>query len=348
MNLVNNSLNFQKKFLNQFICIIQLDSTQNISTVVELPLSQLNDNLIIDWGDSTYQKVNRFVTNSLPIQHTYSTFSDYTIKITGSFTFEQLNKQYKNFIITKIINWGEFQFEKPFVFRNCNNLTISAIDTPKILTKSLQSTFQNCESLTSLDVSKWNVQGVENFDAMFSYCYGITNLNISNWNMSNATSIRHTFNSCLNLSYLNVTYWNVSNLVSALGSFRNAEKINNLDVSNWNTISLQNISGMFAFTNISNLDIRNWNVTSLINANFFLWRSFGLSQSYFQQVLVNWNLQNVNNDVNISFGTSVYLESTRFGNLTTYANAHSELINHHNWTIINGFPITDESIELPQ
>ena len=53
--------------------------------------------------------------------------------------------------------------------------------------------FNECSSLTSLDLSSFNTSNVTSMYGMFLYCSSLTSLNISNWNMSNVTTVDDMF-----------------------------------------------------------------------------------------------------------------------------------------------------------
>jgi surface protein len=69
--------------------------------------------------------------------------------------------------------------------------------------------FQQCTSLTTLDVSNWNVGAVTNMYAMFYNCTALTTLNVSNWNVGAVTNMQQMFQQCTSLATLNVSNWNV-------------------------------------------------------------------------------------------------------------------------------------------
>ena len=64
------------------------------------------------------------------------------------------------------------------------------------------SFFSMSSSLTSLDLSGWNMSNVTNMRNMFRDCSSLTSLDISGWNTENFTDInkyQFMFRSCTNL-----------------------------------------------------------------------------------------------------------------------------------------------------
>ena len=56
--------------------------------------------------------------------------------------------------------------------------------------------FNDCSSLTSIDVSGFNTAKVENMSQMFNGCSGITSLDLSGWDTGNVEYMYAMFNGC--------------------------------------------------------------------------------------------------------------------------------------------------------
>ena len=54
--------------------------------------------------------------------------------------------------------------------------------------------FSNCSSLTSLNLSNFNTNNVNDMRWMFSGCSSLTSLNLSNFNTDNVKNINEIFN----------------------------------------------------------------------------------------------------------------------------------------------------------
>ena len=88
-------------------------------------------------------------------------------------------------------------------FYNCNSLTyldVSKWDTSKVTNMFFM--FTNCNKLTSLDVSKWDTSKVTNMFFMFFGCSSLTKLDLSKWDVSNVTNIGNIFDYCSSLTTL--------------------------------------------------------------------------------------------------------------------------------------------------
>ena len=80
---------------------------------------------------------------------------------------------------------------------------------------NMNGMFWDCHSLTSLDLSKWNVsklqtQKIFDYLGMFYGCSGLTTLNLSGWDVSNVNDMAYMFYDCHNLVTLNLSEWDLS------------------------------------------------------------------------------------------------------------------------------------------
>ena len=81
-------------------------------------------------------------------------------------------------------------------------ITHFGIDTRRVT--NMQNMFNNCGSLTSLDVSNFNTQNVTNMQYMFNNCGSLTSLDVSNFNTQNVTNMQYMFNNCNSLTSINL------------------------------------------------------------------------------------------------------------------------------------------------
>ena len=73
----------------------------------------------------------------------------------------------------------------------------------KILLKDISGMFCDCSSLTSLDLSNFKTNNVQNMSNMFSGCSSLTSLNLSNFNTNNVQNMYGMFSHCSSLTSLN-------------------------------------------------------------------------------------------------------------------------------------------------
>ena len=80
------------------------------------------------------------------------------------------------------------------MFNECSSLTslnLSNFNTNNV--KDMSYMFNKCSSLTSLDLSNFNTNNVENMKCMFRECTSLTSLNLSNFNTSNVNDMNQMF-----------------------------------------------------------------------------------------------------------------------------------------------------------
>lgn len=143
------------------------------------------------------------------------------------------------------------------MFEDCSSLTsldLSTFDTSKVT--MMNAMFGDCNALTSLDVSTFDTSSTLDISYMFSECYALKTLDISSFNTSNTEIIRCMFRNCSALKTLDVSKLNTSSATHMEGLFENCHALTTLDVSKFNTSNASNMEAMFANCNaITSLDL---------------------------------------------------------------------------------------------
>ena len=115
-----------------------------------------------------------------------------------------------------------------FWFFQCKSLNIieniGRIDTR--YTINMASMFENCEGLTSLDVSNFNTSSVTDMNSMFCYCISLKSLDVSNFNTSSVTDMNSMFYKCQSLTSLDVSKFDTSNVTNMRAMFMRLYKFN--------------------------------------------------------------------------------------------------------------------------
>ena len=103
-----------------------------------------------------------------------------------------------------------------FWFNRCSNLaTIDGIANLKTNNVTdMCAMFENCSSLTSLDLSHFNTANVTNVSWMFRGCTGLTNLDLSSFNTANVTDMSWMFADCSDLTSIDLSSFNTSNVTN--------------------------------------------------------------------------------------------------------------------------------------
>lgn len=253
-------------------------------------------NYDIDWGDGS--PIETGVTAATK-PHIYATAGLYEIKITGSIYLRNTSTTDSQ-RYTEFKQWGTATTITGIreTFYNCSNMTYTATDAPNFnftVTSAYRGPyrlFNNCDSITSLDLSNWDTSQFEGVttQGVFQNSGAITYINITGWDVSNLTSATNWFagignsgpgctiiapnldwSSCTSLSQ---HFYN-SNIVSV--------SINNWTLNPAGTNLQQifrNIGNAVAATGGLDIDISGWTNTGSMNAssgNLFMLSARGIS-----------------------------------------------------------------------
>ena len=101
-----------------------------------------------------------------------------------------------------------------YMFNNCQSLTtldLHNFDTSKVTTMSYM--FDSYSDLTNLDLSSFDTSNVTNMEGMFHDCSDLTTLDLHNFDTSNVTRMSRMFYDCSNLT-LDCSHWNADKVIS--------------------------------------------------------------------------------------------------------------------------------------
>lgn len=161
-----------------------------------------------------------------------------------------------------------------YMFYNCNKLTtidVSNFDMSKVTTT--EEMFYFCEALRSLDVSNWNTSNITNMSGTFNSCIALETLDVSNWNTSKVKNMEYLFFYCSILTTLDVSNWNTANVENMNGIFNGCQNVTSLDVSKWNTAKVTDMSSMFdECYKLTSIDVSKWNTASVTSMCFMFYQ----------------------------------------------------------------------------
>ena len=164
-----------------------------------------------------------------------------------------INKNLGNGTIKHIVFDKSFSTYTPTslfcFFKNLTKLeTITGLEylnTAKVTDMSYM--FDNCSSLTSLDVTHFNTANVTNMSSMFSSCSSLTSLDVTHFNTAKVTDMSYMFCRCLSLTSLDVTYFNTAKVTDMSYMFSSCFSLTSLYLTNFNTEKVTNMSDMFSY-----------------------------------------------------------------------------------------------------
>ena len=112
-------------------------------------------------------------------------------------------------------------------------------------TWNMNSMFDNCSSLKSIDLSGFNTANVKYMHHMFCNCSSLTSLDVSNFNTSNVTDMIEMF-SGLSVTSLDLSSFNTKNVVEMFGMFSVCSNLYTIYVSDgWVISPVASATNMF-------------------------------------------------------------------------------------------------------
>lgn len=251
---------------------------ENITDIVfenEIAPHETHEDLIFDVSDKKDGSVMAYLVENADDTTKYTLYieSESGIKANANsaglfYNFTSLKSidNLKYFDTSNVINMGS-------MFQNCRSLTsldLSDFDTSNVTV--MTAMFYDCISLTSLDMNNFTTDKVTNMSAMLGNCKALTKVDISYFNTEKVVNMSGMFQNCNNLEILNINSFDTSNVTNMSVMFEECNKLTKLDLSNFNTSKVTNMSGMFhncmslVYLNIKNFDTSN--VTTM-NSMFY-------------------------------------------------------------------------------
>lgn len=151
---------------------------------------------------------------------------------------------------------------------------------------NMNQMFWKCASLTSLDLSGWDVSKVTNMSAMFHTCSKLEEIDLTGWDVSSVTSMHQMFKGCAALKGLDLTGWDFSKVTSMGQMFQECRSLTEFDMSAWDVSKVTIMSNMFSgCTSLTKLDMSTWNVSKLKKVERMFYKCSALETIYAE----DWN-----------------------------------------------------------
>ena len=134
---------------------------------------------------------------------------------------------------------------------------------------SLKDFFKNCTALETIsNIENLNTANVTNMTSMFDNCQNLSSLNLSKFNTENVTNMSYMFDNCQNLSSLDLSKFNTANVTDMSWMFSDCQ-LSSLDLSNFNTEKVREMYNMFSFCQkLSSLNLTNFNTEKVTNMGY--------------------------------------------------------------------------------
>ena len=88
---------------------------------------------------------------------------------------------------------SDYIYDMSYSFYNCSNMSDLRINFENSLTINMRGIFQNCHSLTSLNLSRFSTKYVEIMWDMFKGCNNLETLDLSKFDTSKVTDMESMF-----------------------------------------------------------------------------------------------------------------------------------------------------------
>ena len=155
------------------------------------------------------------------------------------------------------------------IFNECSSLTsidVSHFDTKNVTDMSWM--FSGCSSLTSIDVSHFDTKNVTDMYSLFSTCKQLRTLvGLENFNTSKVTDMSGMFSECLLLTSIDVSHFDTKNVTTMYAMFNTCKKLRTIvGLENLNTSKVTDMTGMFNnCSSLTSIDVSHFDMSKVTN-----------------------------------------------------------------------------------
>ena len=212
----------------------------------------------VNWGDGEAD-----MNQTGAVDHFYAQPGDYAVRISGNFPRIYINNDSQiNEAILSVDQWGDQVWSSmENAFYGASNLTISATDTPTLMTMSSMAGMFRGATAFNGDISDWDVSNVTDMSGMFRDASAFDQ-NISGWDVSNVTDMASMF-------------WGASAF--------------NQDIGDWGVSGVTNMASMFRDATAFNQGIGGWDVSSVTNMASTFSGAVEISMANYDALLIGWS-----------------------------------------------------------
>ncbi len=168
-------------------------------------------------------------------------------------------------IVSVNIKQGVSALTTASMFDNCTSLTevdLSKLNTSNVTNMSRM--FRGCKSLAALNLSTINTSKVQNMSGMFFECASLSALNISGFDTSKVTDMSYMFSYCASFRSLDLSGFKTTNAADMHSMFYGCTSLATLNISSFNTSKVENMSNMFHnCSSLNALNLSNFNTSKV-------------------------------------------------------------------------------------
>ena len=159
----------------------------------------------------------------------------------GMYKFDKEGKYFIFYEFDKTVN------DLSHIFNNCSTLT--RVNMPTFNDSDITNMsymFNKCISLKRIDfLNSFNTKNVANMSDMFRGCISLENINLSSFNTENVKKMSGLFRGCSSLKKIDLSSFNTKNALDLSYMFKGCKKLLNINLSSFNTEKVTDMSHMF-------------------------------------------------------------------------------------------------------
>ena len=144
--------------------------------------------------------------------------------------------------------------------------------------KNMENAFANSTNLTEVNLSGWDVSNVTNMKSMFSQSEKLEKIYVTEFDTSSATTMRAMFGRCYSLTEFDVSGFDTSNVTDMGSMFSSCWSLTELDVSGFDTSNVTDMGSMFSrCSRLSKIDVSKFNTSNVTDMSYMFSYCRGLT-----------------------------------------------------------------------
>ena len=144
--------------------------------------------------------------------------------------------------------------------------------------KTMENAFANSTNLTEVNLSGWDVSNVTNMQSMFSQSEKLEKIYVTEFDTSSATTMRAMFGRCYRLTEFDVSGFDTSNVTDMGSMFSSCWSLTELDVSGFDTSNVTDMGRMFSgCSGLSKIDVSKFNTSNVTDMSYMFSYCRGLT-----------------------------------------------------------------------
>ena len=162
----------------------------------------------------------------------------------------------------------DYNVSSSLMFQECESLIYVNFGNKKFISnnKDISSMFYGCSSLTSIDLSNFDVSKITNFQYMFYNCKSLQTINFGSFKLDNAESILRIFTNCISLKSLDLSSFKPVKLKDMYSAFSNCHSLISINLNRFYTSLVTSMNYLFYnCTSLILIDISSFNTQNIKN-----------------------------------------------------------------------------------